>query len=77
MLGTVAGDLALTTGARGGVFIAGGIVPRLLDTLVQSEFRARFEAKGRYRDYMAGIPTYVITAALPAFPGLRYLLGHR
>ena len=77
ILGTVAGDLALTTGARGGVFIAGGIVPRLLDTLVQSEFRARFEAKGRYRDYMAGIPTYVITAALPAFPGLRYLLGHR
>ena len=45
ILGTVAGDLALTTGARGGVFIAGGIVPRLLDTLVQSEFRARFEAK--------------------------------
>jgi glucokinase len=77
MLGGVAGDLALTTGARGGVYIAGGIVPRLLDALAKSEFRARFEAKGRYRDYMAGIPTYVITAALPAFPGLKYLLGYR
>jgi glucokinase len=77
MLGTVAGDLALTTGARGGVYIAGGIVPRLLDALGRSEFRARFEAKGRYREYMAAIPTYVITAALPAFPGLRYLLGYR
>ena len=49
MLGTVAGDLALTTGALGGVYIAGGIVPRLLDVLAQSEFRSRFETKGRYR----------------------------
>jgi glucokinase len=77
MLGTVAGDLALTTGARGGVYIAGGIVPRVLDALAQSEFRARFETKGRYRDYMAAIPTYVITTALPAFRGLKYLLGYR
>ena len=77
MLGTVAGDLALTTGALGGVYIAGGIVPRLVDVLAQSEFRARFEAKGRYSDYMAAIPTYVITTALPAFRGLRYLLGYR
>lgn len=77
MLGTVAGDLALTTGALGGVYIAGGIVPRLLDVFAQSEFRTRFETKGRYSDYMAAIPTYVITAALPAFRGLRYLLGYR
>lgn len=77
MLGTVAGDLALTTGARGGVYIAGGIVPRLVDALDKSEFRARFEAKGRYRDYLAPIPTYLITAALPAFRGLRHLLGYR
>lgn len=77
MLGTVAGDLALTTGARGGVYIAGGIVPRLLDALDKSEFRARFESKGRYRDYLAPIPTYVITAALPAFRGLKQLLGYR
>lgn len=77
MLGTVAGDLALTTGALGGVYIAGGIAPRVLDTFAKSEFRARFEAKGRYRDYMAAIPTYVITTALPAFRGLKYLLGYR
>ena len=77
MLGTVASDLALTTGALGGVYIAGGIVPRLVDVLAQSQFRTRFEAKGRYSDYMAAIPTYVITTALPAFRGLRYLLGYR
>ena len=77
MLGTVAADLAVTAGARGGVFIAGGIVPRLLEPLRKSEFRARFEAKGRYRDYVAAIPTYVITTPLPAFRGLRYLLGYR
>jgi glucokinase len=76
-LGTVAGDLALTTGARGGVFVAGGIVPQLLDPLAKSEFRARFEAKGRYAEYLAAIPTYVITAPLPAFRGLRSLLGYR
>lgn len=77
MLGTVAGDVALTTGARGGVYVAGGIVPRFVELLRKSEFRARFEAKGRYRDYLAAIPTFVVTAPLPAFRGLRYLLGYR
>jgi glucokinase len=76
MLGTVAGNLALTVGARGGVFIAGGIVPRVLDAFSRSQFRERFEAKGPYREYMAGIPTHVITTPLPAFRGLRMLLGH-
>jgi glucokinase len=77
MLGTIAANLALTTGARGGVYIAGGIVPRLLEQLRKSDFRARFEDKGRYRAYLAAIPTYAITAPLPAFRGLRYLLGYR
>jgi len=77
MLGTVAADVALTVGARGGVYVAGGIAPKLVDSLAESNFRARFESKGRYRDYLATIPTYVITAALPAFRGLRYLLGYR
>jgi glucokinase len=77
MLGTVAANLAVTTGAQGGVYIAGGIVPRLVEQLHKSEFRARFEAKGRYRDYLGAIPTHVITAPLPAFRGLRYLLGYR
>lgn len=76
-LGMVAGDLALTTGARGGVFIAGGIVPQLLEELGKSEFRARFEAKGRYGSYLGAIPTHVITAPQPAFRGLRHLLGYR
>jgi glucokinase len=75
MLGTVAANLAVTTGARGGVYIAGGIVPRLVDALRKSEFRARFEAKGRYRAYLAAIPTHVITTPLPAFRGLEHLLG--
>jgi len=77
MLGTVASNLALTTGARGGIYIAGGIVPRLVEQIGKSEFRARFENKGRYRQYLGAIPTYVITAPLPAFRGLKHLLGYR
>lgn len=60
MLGAVAGDIALTTGARGGVYIAGGIVPRILPFIQASPFRRRFERKGRLQDYMAAIPTKVI-----------------
>ena len=77
MLGTIAGNLALTVGARGGVFIAGGIVPGSLEAFKASEFRARFEAKGRYRSYLEDIPTYVITRTEPAFVGLRRMLGYR
>jgi glucokinase len=76
MLGTVAGNLALTVGARGGVYLAGGIVPRMVEPLELSGFRERFEAKGRYRYYMERIPTYVITERVPAFRGLRRLLGY-
>jgi glucokinase len=61
ILGAVAGDIALTTGAKGGVYIAGGIAPRILDFLKASPFRRRFERKGRFKDYMADIPTWVIT----------------
>ena len=60
ILGAVAGDIALTTGARGGVYIAGGIVPRILPFIKASPFRQRFERKGRFKDYMAEIPTKVI-----------------
>ena len=77
LLGTVAADLALTLGARGGVYIAGGIVPKFIDTFEASGFRARFEAKGRYRQYMQTVPTFVVTESLPAFRGLRSLLGYR
>ena len=74
MLGTVAGDLALSLGALGGVYIAGGIVPRLGPFFAASDFRARFEAKGRFTQYNAAIPTRVITADQPAFTGLTALL---
>jgi glucokinase len=60
MLGTVAGNLALTYDARGGIYIAGGIVPKLGDHFAASRFRERFEDKGRFRDYLAPIPVYVI-----------------
>jgi glucokinase len=69
MLGTVAGNLALTLGAKGGVYIGGGIVPRLGERFAASQFRERFEGKGRFRDYLAPIPTFVVTHKLPAFLG--------
>jgi len=75
MLGTVAGDLALTLGARGGVYIAGGIVPRLGAGLAATGFRHRFEAKGRFSAYLAAIPTYVVLHPVPAFLGLAALLA--
>jgi glucokinase len=74
MLGTVAGNLALTLGARGGVYIAGGIAPKLGPFLAQSDFRTRFEAKGRFRSYLAEIPTYVILHPTPALLGAATLL---
>lgn len=69
LLGTAAGNLALTLGARGGVYIGGGIVPRLGEFFDRSRFRQRFEAKGRFTEYMAGIPTLVIKAKYPALVG--------
>jgi glucokinase len=75
MLGTIAGNLALTLGARGGVYIGGGIVPKLGRTFLDSPFRERFEAKGRLRSYLAPIPTFVVTHPLPAFLGCAALLA--
>ena len=69
LLGGVAGDLALTLGAQGGVYIGGGIVPRLGARFAASRFRERFEAKGRFRSYLAAIPTWVVTHNMPAFLG--------
>lgn len=59
-LGAVAGDLALSYGAFGGVYLAGGIVPRYLPRFRDSGFREAFEAKGRMSDYLKPIPVYVI-----------------
>lgn len=69
LLGSVAGNLALTLGARGGVFIGGGIVPRLGDRFARLPFRSSFEDKGRFREYLQAIPTWVITADSPALVG--------
>jgi len=74
MLGSVAGDTALTLGAQGGVYITGGIIPRMLEFFAQSEFRARFEAKGRFGAYLQAIPTYVVTAAQPGLLGAAAVL---
>ena len=73
MLGTIVANLALTLGARKGIYIGGGIVPRLGDFFQHSGFRARFEDKGRFQDYLAAIPVYVITEAYPALIGLSAL----
>ena len=74
-LGGVAGDLALTLGARGGVYLGGGIAPRIGDFLAGSAFRRRFVDKGPQQPYLEAIPTFLITQPLPAFLGLGALLA--
>jgi glucokinase len=68
-LGNVAGNLALTLGAQGGVYIGGGIVPRLGASFDATLFRRHYENKGRFTDYLRAIPTSVITASAPALIG--------
>ena len=75
MLGGAAANLAVTLGAFGGVYIGGGIVPRMREYFARSPFRARFEAKGRFSDYLSSIPTYVITTPNPAFYGVATILS--
>ena len=74
LLGTVAANLCLSTGAQGGLYIGGGIIPKLGHGFPAETFRKRFEDKGRFSDYLAAIPTHVITAEYPAFTGLQALL---
>ena len=69
IMGAVAGDLALTFGARGGVFVSGGIAPRIAEKLASGAFRARFEDKGRLSDYVRAIPTYLVLHPYPAIVG--------
>ena len=73
MLGTVAGNVAITLGAGGGVYLIGGILPRFADAFAGSGFRARFESKGRFTDYMKAIPTFLVTHENPAMLGLAEL----
>ncbi len=76
-LGSVAGNFALTVGARGGVYIAGGIVGAWGDLFDEALFRRRFEAKGRMKSFLAPIPCYVVTAKDLAFRGLAELIRQR
>ena len=71
-LGRVAGNLALTITARGGIYIAGGILPKIgLDYVNQSRFRKEFECKGRFTDFMKEIPTYLVTDPFLGLKGLQ------
>ena len=73
-LGSAAGDLALATGARGGIYLGGGIIPALGDAFDWTGFLERFEAKGRFHDYLAAIPVYAIRHPAPALLGLSVYL---
>ncbi|MBZ2167710.1 glucokinase [Marinobacter sp. F4216] len=68
ILGRVAGDAVLTMGSTGGVYLCGGILPRMLDFLLASPFRAGFENKGRMSSLVASTPVTVIT---DPYTGLR------
>lgn len=69
LLGTAASDLALTLGARGGIYVGGGIIPKLGSYFEASPFRQRFEDKGRFCDYLAAIPVFSITNPYAALLG--------
>ena len=77
MLGTFAGNIAVTLGARGGIYLGGGVVPRLGEFFERSSFRQRFETKGRCEGYLQNVPTYVITAEYPALLGVSVILAEQ
>ena len=68
-LARVAGDAAMTMQARGGVYLAGGIAPSIVEKLKSGPFRSIFEEKGRLAFVMRPIPVYVIVDKFPAFKG--------
>ena len=69
-LGRFAGDMAMFTMAKGGVYLAGGIVPRIVPILRRGDFRAAFEAKAPHDDLLGAVSTSIITHANPALQGL-------
>ena len=68
-LGRFAGDMALAFGARGGVYIGGGIAPKMLSRLEQADFREEFERKGRMKPYVEAIPIQVVVSDYPGLKG--------
>ncbi|MET8338465.1 glucokinase [Streptosporangium canum] len=77
MLGTFAGNVALTLGARGGVYLGGGVLPRIVDRVRSSDFRRRFEATPTLNDYLSAIATTLIVAPQPALVGAAAWLNQR
>ncbi len=77
LLGGFAGDVALTLGARGGVFLGGGVLTHLADRLRTSDFRRRFTANPALAGYLAAIPTSLIVAGQPALTGAAAWLAQR
>ena len=59
-MGSASGNLALTYGAKGGIYIAGGVVPKFIDFFINSDFRHKFEEKGRFVSYLKPIPIYIV-----------------
>lgn len=76
-LGVVAGNLALTLGAQGGVYIGGGIVPKLGEDFINSSFRESFDNHGRFSKYLSSIPVYIIQAENPALLGVAVALDKK
>lgn len=68
-LGRTAGNVAMQLRAEGGVYIGGGIAPKMLDLLTDGRFRRAFEEMGRMSEIVQPIPVYVITATAPALIG--------
>ena len=75
ILGSTAGDFVLAYGARGGAYITGGVAVGLVDRIASGGFRERFEAKGRFEDYMRAVPTCVVLEPYAALLGAATLLG--
>ena len=73
-LGDVCGDYALGLGAMGGVYLGGGIPPRIVEFLQQSEFKDRFLSRGRGNQYIEQMPVFIITADTPALWGCAHAL---
>jgi len=74
VLGSFAGNVAVTTGARGGIILAGGILPKIADVFLKSEFNARFATKGPHENYLAKVPVYLLTSEATALIGAAHLL---
>jgi glucokinase len=77
VLGGFGGDVVLTLGACGGLYVAGGMMPVILPMFDRTAFRERFEAKGRFREYMEEIPASVVLHPYPALVGAAALAGER